>query len=474
MKKSNGPFVAGALVALVALVGACSDGGHAPHGAGEMDDAHDEDAHGDDEHGDDEHDVVELTAAQAEAAGLRVATAAPGELLRLLMLPAVVAADADGVTHINPKAPGIVRSIHAQLGQDVAAGELLCLIDSVDLGNSVAAFVRARAMVEAAETTLRREGELYQGRLEAAERVLDGAVEVSRKIYEREEELQAQAVSTIRPLLEAERTLRAAELEKERELTDLRAERDARLLALEVELTERRILEDSARNALGALGVAPERLAELEPGSPLLSGAYEIRAARGGIVAGRHITTGEYVDSQTKLFTLEDLSRVWIVASAFEEQLQSVRTGQEARVHLDAFPGRVFEGVVTLVGHEVDPRSRALGVRVELENPTLAGWPEPYPLRPGMFGSVDLVVARERARVVLPEDAIVHEDDGDYVFVRVAPGRFERRAVELGPPSGEAVEVLAGVEPGDDVAVAGTFHLKSALREGELGGGHSH
>jgi len=466
-------LAAGLFPILLSLSPACSDGG----GTGRAEDSHaGEQGHDEHEGEETEHEdgSVELTDAQIEAAGVRVERASAGEIARHITLPAVVASNVDAVTHVNPKAPGIVRSIHKHLGEEVEVGELLCVIDSVELGSAVAAFVRARALVDAGETTLEREARLFQGRLETAERVLDGAVEINRKIHEREKELQAQAVSTIRPLLEADKALGNSELEKERQLTDLRAERDARLLALEVELIERRIDEDAAGNTLLALGVEPAQLAELRPGAALLAGTYEIRAPRAGIVSARHITTGEFVDGETKLYTLEDLSRVWIVASAFEAQIQSVRTGQAGRIHLDAFPGRAFEGQVTLVGYEVDPQSRALGVRLELENPTLPDWSEGYPLRPGMFGSVDLVTAKTQARVVLPESAVVHEDEGDFVFVRTSPRVFERRHVELGPPSGAVVEVRAGIEPGEEIAVAGTFQLKSALRKGELGEGHGH
>lgn len=456
------------LSSLIVTSLACSREDHADHEA----DAHAGEEDHDDHEG--ESESVELTQAQMEAAGLLVQLAAQGEIARQITLPAVVAADADAVSHVNPKAPGIVRSIHAQLGQKIKEGQLLCVIDSVELGGAVATFVRARALVSAAETTLARESELFEGRLKTADLVLDGAIEVNRKIHARELELQEKAVSTIRPLLEAEKALQNSELDKERQVTELKAERDARLLALEVDLTERRIGQDAAANALFALGVAPGLLQDLKPGSPLLGGTYEIRAPREGIVAARHITSGEFVDSETKLFTLEDLTRVWIMASAFEEQVQSVLTGQTGHVRLDAFPGQAFEGQVTLVGYEVDPESRALQVRLELENTDIPGWPEDYPLRPGMYGAVDLIIARTQARIVLPESAIVHEDEGDFVFVRTAPGTFERRHVELGPPSGDVVEVRAGVEPGDEVVVAGTFQLKSALRKGELGEGHSH
>ncbi|MEW6074016.1 MAG: efflux RND transporter periplasmic adaptor subunit [Planctomycetota bacterium] len=420
-----------------------------------------------------EPEVLRWTEAQIEAAGIRLVPAAAGEILRQLALPAVAAANADAVTHVNPKAPGIVRSIYKHLGEEVAAGELLCVIDSVELGNAAAGYLRARALAAAAETTLARESELFQGRLEAAERVLQGAVEINQRIRDRERELHEKAVSTIRPLLEAEKALQGAELERDRALTELRAERDARLLALEVERRERRIGEDAARNQMLALGLSAGELPALDAASPLLAGTYEIRAPRSGIVSGRHISTGEFVDAATTLYTLEDLSRVWILASVFEAQLRSVRTGQWGQIRLDAFPGEAFAGEVTLVGYEVDAESRAVGVRLELDNPALPGWPEAYPIRPGMFGRVDLVVERSEARVALPESAIVHEAAGDFVFVRVAPGTFERRPVRLGSPAGELVEVVDGLQPGEEIAVAGTFQLKSALRKGELGEGHS-
>jgi len=461
-------------LALGPLLGAACDGSgeHAdPHAAAR--DEHGEEGH----HDEDEHRAgapVVLTPAQVEAAGIRAEPAAGGEVVRHLTLPAVVAANADAVTHVNPRAPGVVRQIEKRLGEAVAEGELLCVIDSIELAEAIAELVRTRALVEAGETTLERERDLFARRIATADRVLSGAIEVDRRIHDREKELQEQAVSTLRPLLEADKALQGAELERERELTELEAEREARLLALEVELIERRIVRDAARSRLAALGLDEERIDALGPGAAQAGGTYEIRAPRAGIVAGRHITTGEFVDAQTKLYTLEDLSRVWVLASVFEERVRSVRTGQEGRIRLDAFPGRVFEAEVTLVGYEVDPASRALAVRLELDNGPLDEWPEELPLRPGMFGSVDLVIERIQARVALPEAAIVHGDSGDFVYVRTAPNAFERRSVRVGPPSGEVVEVRAGLEPGEEVVVAGTFQLDSAHRRGELGAGHSH
>ena len=424
------------------------------------------------EHGEsegEESNTIELSEAQISAAGIRTETAGPGEIERSLTLPALVSVNADTALHVNPKANGIVRSIHKHLGDDVRPGELLCVIDSTDLGRSVADLVRTRSLVAAAERTLDRETKLFEERVATAERVLDGVIAVNRRIYEREKELQEQAVSTVRPMLEAEKALKGSELDKERQLTGLRAERDTRLLELEVELTERRIDLETARNALLTLGIDEAELESLDAGSALLSGSYEIRASRGGIVVNRHITAGEYVDTETELFTLQDLSTVWILASAFEDQVRSVRTGQAARISMDAFPGTVIEGTVELVGFEVDRESRALTLRIRVENRGIEGWDEPYPLRPGMFGRVELVVGRTTADVAIPEAAIVHEDDGTFVFLRTGPGTFERRRIEVAPPSGKTVEVLSGIQSGDEVVTTGAFQLKSALRRDELG-----
>jgi cobalt-zinc-cadmium efflux system membrane fusion protein len=454
------------ILGLFMLSSACSQGESTHTGEAPAEDAA--------VHAGGEDDSVRWTPSQVEAGGVRVEVAAGGEIALRLTLPAVVASNADTVTHVNPKAAGIVRSIHKHLGEKAEAGDLLCVIDSVELGSAVAAFVGSRSLAEAALTTLKQERVLFEHRLTMTERVLQGSIEVNQRIQEREKALQEEAVSTMRPLLEAEKALQHSRLEKERQLTDLRAQRDTRLLALEVTLTERCIARDAARNALLAMGLERGPLDDLDADSPLMAGTYEIHSPRFGIVSGRHITVGEFVDTQTKLYTMEDLSRVWILASAFEEQVRSVRTGQTGSIRLDAFPGRVFPGQVNLIGYEVDSRSRALTVRFEIDNPDLPDWPEAFPLRPGMYGTVDLVIGQTQARVVVPESSIVHEAGGEFVFARTAPGTFERRAVELGPPSGALVEVIRGVEPGDEIVVAGTFRLKSALRQGELGGGHNH
>lgn len=456
---------------LLCLLLGCSSGGeddHSGHGHEGEGEHSDEGGH----EGEEGH--VELTEQQFRSAGIEVAPVVPGRVSEALTLPGTVAPNADAVLHVTPRVSGQVRSVSKHLGEEVRPGEVLCVIDSVELGDAVADYMRDRELVRAAEETLARERELYVERLTALSTVLDGAVEIQERIYKREEELQKKAVSTVRPLLEADKAFQLSKLERDKQLTELRAERDSRLLELEVDLRTKRIDLAAAANQLRTLGLGSEEVEALDESSPLLSGEYRVHATGPGIVVNRHVSTGEFVEAGAKLYIIENLASVWFVASAFEEQLQSVRSGQPAYVALDAFPGTTLSGAVSFLDYHVDPTSRSVGVRITLDNEQLESWPEELPLRPGMFGRAELETTARQAALVLPEAALVHDDDGDYVFVQVEPLGFERRSVAVNPVAGDMVEVTSGLVAGEMVAVSGTFLLKSAERQGELGGGHSH
>ena len=452
---------------LAMLLGGCSD---------RHEDGHDTHEELDPDALESEHEEghVELTEDQFASAGIELTTAEPGRIAEALTLPGSITPDADAVLHVTPRVSGQVRDVRRNLGEPVEVGDLLCVIDSVELGDAAATYLRARAVADSAAETLDRLRELYAGRLEAVTATLDGAIAVQQRIHDREQELQRKAVTTVRPLLEAEKALQGALLDKQRQLTDLRAQRDTRLLELEVDLRAQRIDVTAAANRLRALGVPADQLDQLTAAAPLLAGQYDVIAAGSGVVVDRHISPGEFVEAGAKLFIIEDISQVWFVASVFEDHVQAVRTGQSVRVFLDAFPGQVIPGTVSFVDFHVDATSRSVGVRVELDNQQLQDWPEAFPLRPGMFGRAELETTSREVALQLPEAALVHDDAGDYVFVQVEPFGFERREVTVRHGAGGVVEVLSGLEPGETVAVAGTFLLKSAERQAELGGGHNH
>jgi membrane fusion protein, heavy metal efflux system len=470
--QSNPSRLAWTLLTLLFI--GCSSGEDDNHEGHEHETDPVQESHDGDEHAEGEDGHIELTETQFLSADIEVTPAQPGRVSEALILSGTIAPNSDSVLQVTPRFSGQIRSIAKHLGESVKTGEVLCVLDSVALGAAVADYLRDRELVTAAMETLARERDLYAGRLAALAEVLEGAIEIQERIFTREKELQEKALTTMRPLIEADKALQLAKLDKVTGIIMLTAERDARVLALELDLRIKRIDLAAAANHLKTLGLSPAELEELDEASPLLSGEYRILASGNGVVVNRRVSRGEFFEAGAELFVIEDLTSVWFIASAFEEQLRSIRSGQSANVSLDAFPGTTLNGVVSFLDYHVDPTSRSVGVRITLDNAQLESWSEELPLRPGMFGSVELETTNRHAAIVLPERALVHEDAGDYVFVQVEPFAFERRDVTVTHVANDMVEITSGLEPGEMVAISGTFLLKSAERQGELGGGHSH
>ena len=454
---------------LFAVLGGCGPSddaaGHEEHSeAGE----HDENV------GSEHSNDVALTTEMLRNAGIQTTQAGPGTVRVTLRLTATVVDNLDAQVHINPKVGGVIHAVHSKLGDTVAKSDALCEIDSVEYGNAVADYLKARAAARAAESTLGKSRQLFVRRQETLKRVLDGAVEVASAIFERETDLKNRELTTLRPYLEAEKALKESVFARDRDMTNLEADRDQRLLELSVDLRAAQVELQSAENRLHILGMDHAQIVRLEDEQGTLLGRYVLRAPSAGIVTQREATLNEFVDTDAVLFQIDNLERSWIIASVFEKDLATVRTGQSATVRLSAFPGVAFEGRVTYVSHSIDPATRAAPVRIELDNTPIPQWKELFPIRPGMFGVIELAIETVEVSLGVPTDALLRDEDTEYVFVREDELNFERREVKLGARSGTTVEVLEGLEAGDQVVTAGTFELKSQLQKGKLGGGHEH
>lgn len=426
-------------------------------------DKHEPDSHANDtESLDDEHDehedegIVVLTAEQMEGAGIFTVRAAPGSVELRLDLSAVVSANLDARAHVTPHIDGHVHAVHAGLGQEVSAGDLLCEVESVGFGRLASAYVTANATLQLDEGILA--GELA---------VLERNVELAQEVFDRELELAEQGLATLSSRYAAESRLQEARLR-----------RDSRTLELEARISRDRIALVAAERELEILGVTHDALADMvtaaQEGHTSL-GLFPIHAPRDGVIVSRNVSEAEHVDTESVIFGIQDLSTVWVMGSVYEQDLASVRVGASAEVRLDAHPGQVFAGHVAFIDTTISQTTRAAAVRVVLENAPLDSWPEPYPVRPGMFGRVALTTGEVEAEVVIPESALVHDAPaGDFVFVEAEPGTFEQRAVRIGARTPDRVEILSGLSAGESVAAGGTFILKSASRSDELGEDDDH
>jgi Cu(I)/Ag(I) efflux system membrane fusion protein len=180
------------------------------------------------------------------------------------------------------------------------------------------------------------------------------------------------------------------------------------------------------------------------------------RSPATGVVTRKDVVPGMRVNAGDMPFEIVDLSRVWVLADAYETDLRDVKVGMPARLMLKAFPNRTFQGRVAFIDPMLDPKSRTAKVRIEFANPT-------GELKPEMFGDV-VLEGKTRTAVRIPADAVIHSGTQSVVFVALGDGKFQPREVALGDGDADFVEVVSGLEKGDGVVTRANFLVDSESR----------
>jgi membrane fusion protein, copper/silver efflux system len=220
------------------------------------------------------------------------------------------------------------------------------------------------------------------------------------------------------------------------------------------------VLRETARNKLKFFDISDEQIAELEKTRKPRK-TLQILAPMSGYVMEKMVTQGQMVDAGMKLYELTDHSSVWVLAQVYEQDLPFIQTGQEAKVTLTYWPGKIFRGQVSFVYPTLDEKTRTATARIELPNPG-------HMLRPGMFASVEITPEMKPSALLVPDSAVLRSGEKNTVFVALPGGRFEPRTVTLGAAgeNGED-EVLSGVSEGENIVTSGQFMLdsESQLRE---------
>ena len=206
---------------------------------------------------------------------------------------------------------------------------------------------------------------------------------------------------------------------------------------------------------LRLLGVPDEEIRRLESEGKA-STQLVLRSPVSGTVLERGVVDGQYVGAETPLFTVADLSRVWVLADLYEMDMPRVHVGDLASFTSDAMPGRAFDGRIEFVYPTISTETRTLKVRLSLANPGGA-------LRPGMFGRVS-VSERGTPSLSVPAEAVVNAGEHSYVFVAHLGGHFEPRMVWTGMSEGDRIQVLRGVAEGDTVVSSASFLIDSESR----------
>ncbi len=180
-----------------------------------------------------------------------------------------------------------------------------------------------------------------------------------------------------------------------------------------------------------------------------------LHAPSSGVVTELAVRSGMEVEPNTNLYTIADLSTVWVVADVYEFELPWVERGLTGNVELASLPGAAFRGPVTHVAPFLDPKTRTAEVRLELPNPEGR-------LKPEMFGNVTIEAAPHPAATAIPSEAVIRSGTRALAIVALGDGRFDPREVELGLDTGAGwTEVVRGVEPGEEVVVSSQFLIDS-------------
>jgi membrane fusion protein, heavy metal efflux system len=316
------------------------------------------------------------------------------------------------VTHVSPRAEGIIHRVFVGLGQKVERGQPLMEMESLSLGEAESHYRETQA-------TLR----------------------MVRKAYERQATLREEQITSEKEYLAARQEMEAAS-----------------------------IRSTAAAERLRRLGLEPSEVEALGDGGASASpGRLVLRAPAAGSILDMHAVPGEAVRPDQSVFTLGDLEQLWVLADVYEGQMREVLAHEfhgdmHATVTARAFPGEVFPATVDFVAPSMDERTRTLKVRVGVPNPK-------GKLRAGMFVNVELHLPSGPEALAVPAAAVLSDEGRSFVFVRDHGEFWIRRPVEVGPPSGEWVEVKKGLAGGETVATEGCFLLKSDVLRSKMGAG---
>jgi membrane fusion protein, copper/silver efflux system len=210
----------------------------------------------------------------------------------------------------------------------------------------------------------------------------------------------------------------------------------------------------AARRKLELLGMSRGDIDNLDSPNPLVW----VRAPVSGTIVENKVVRGSAVNPGDVLFTLGNLQEVWIVGNIFEDEIARVHPGQQLRAITTAYPDDVFVGSVTRVSPGIDPNTHTLQIRCEVKNPN-------GKLRPQMLARIQ-ILTRPASTLVVPQSSLVFDTRRYYAYVELTPGRFERRAVEIGPWKEEAfARVLSGLKAGERVVENESIQVNALWHE---------
>lgn len=336
------------------------------------------------------------------AARLSVAPVEDAEFRDVLRVSGRVEADESRLARIGASVTGRITDLEVIPGQDVKRGQRLATLNSVELSTAQLAFLRA-----------------YSQRL-----------------------LAQRAAQRAEQLFEAD-VIGRAELQR----------RQSEFAQAEAEVS-------AARCQLMVLGMAEDAVAGLTADRSVNSQA-SVRASISGTVLERKVTQGQVVQPADTMFLVADLSSVWLVAEVPEQQATLIRRGESVEAEIASLPGDRLAGTLSFIAAIVNPETRTITVRMELDNADRR-------FKPAMLATM-FIKGRPERRLAVPGAAVVRDENRDYVFVETGQNQYALRLVNLGAEHEGRRQVMSGLARGDRIVVDGAFHLNNERKRSAPG-----
>lgn len=431
--------------------------------------------------------VIQLDAKKIEALRLQVESARRGHWARNVPVTGRIEFNETKVAHVSALAAGVVREICVEIGQEVQAGEVLAYIDSREVGEAKLRFAQDQLVLKYAQQAYESYSAIHSNThdLLAALQEGKGIDEIEREFrnraigdyrqqlvsalarlentaadYGRVQELGEDCVIPGKEIIRARAEYNSANAAYQAFLEQIRFDSDRQLLASEQRLKEAETALAVSRSQLFILGLSAPDIPDMDPIAEAERVAYyPVRAPFDGAVIATDAMLSKYVDAESNLMKIADMSTVWLSAGIFEKDLKAVHDleGKKIEFRTTSYPDQVFSARFLSLGNVVDDQTRAARLLAVVDNPGRR-------LKPGMFAEIELNGGYDDSNIVLvPTSAIQRHDGATFVFVRLGRQQFERRDVRIGRSTSESVEITDGLDADELVVANGGFALKSEM-----------
>lgn len=318
-----------------------------------------------------------------------------------LMIPGRIETQNRRLAKIGSPITGRVSDLYASLGDIVKKGQILARVNSIELTQTQLTLIKSSQLIS----------------------------------------LKTKAVERAKLLFEADVISKAEMLRIENELEAVKADFRA------------------ARDQLIVLGMSEKAVEKLEA-SGQINSFGDVISRFDGVIISRAINIGQIVHPQDNLFHIADLNKLWAVANIPEQQAYFIQKDEVVTIEIPALENKKIEAKIIFEDSIVDPQTRTVMVRAELDNENLL-------FKPDMLTSM-YIRSKKISKLAVPISSVVRENDRNYVFVQNTPKTFRLREVELGIRDGKLISIVSGLTEGETIVTDGAFHLNSERKKKEL------